>query len=68
MFLFRAKKQLRLGNSETFSHLFIDENLLSLNYSLFRKLKSELTLRNGNNIASFEMVSTFEGKVFVEKE
>ena len=32
IFLFRAKKQLRLSNNETYNDLFINENLTSWNY------------------------------------
>ena len=41
VFLFRAKKELRINRARVYSDLFIDENLTALNYSLFKKLKSE---------------------------
>ena len=40
-FSFLAEKQLRLINCETYNNLFINDNLTSLSYSRFRKLKSE---------------------------
>ena len=41
VFLFRAKKELRINRARVYSDLFINENLTSLNYSIFKKLKSE---------------------------
>ena len=41
VFLFRAKKELRINRARVYSDLFINENLTALNYSLFKKLKSE---------------------------
>ena len=68
LFLFRAKKQLRLSDDETCNDLFIEENLSSLNYSLFRNLKSEKMRRNENKLANFEVVYAFQGNVFKKKE
>ena len=39
----------------------------SLNYSLFEKFKSEKERYSKNNMASFEVVYTYQGKVFVKK-
>ena len=41
VFLFRAKKELRINRARVYSDLFINENLTSLNYFLFKKLKSK---------------------------
>ena len=43
VFLFQAKKQLRINNAQVYRKLFIYENLISLNYFLFKKLKSKKT-------------------------
>ena len=67
VFLYRAKKQLRLSNDKMYNDLFINENLTSLKYSLFRKLKSEKWRRNENDLANFEVLYTFQGKFFVKK-
>ena len=41
VFLFRSQKELRINNAQLYRDLFINEKLTSLNYSLFKKLKSE---------------------------
>ena len=56
IFLFRAKKELRINNAQVYSDLFINENLSSMNYSLLKQLKSEKKRRNGNNLANFQVV------------
>ena len=68
VFLFRAKKELRINSAQVYHDLFINENLTSLNYSLIKKLKSEKKRRSENNLANFEVVYTYQGKVFVKKE
>ena len=67
VFMFRSKKQMRLSNNETCNDLLINENLTSLNYSIFRKPKSERRRRNENYLPNFEVVYTFQGEVFVMK-
>ena len=45
IFLFWAKNQLGLSNDETYNDILNSENLTSLIYSLFRKLKSKKAQR-----------------------
>ena len=65
--LFKVKIALRTSNNEAHSDLFIKENLTSLKYSLLKKLKTENKRRNEHNLVNFEVVYTFQRKVFVEK-
>ena len=42
VFLLRAKKkELRINNAQVYRDIFINENLTSLNYFLFKKLETE---------------------------
>ena len=50
VFLFRAKKELRINIAQVYRELFINENLTSLNYSLFKKLKSEKKTTQGKQL------------------
>ena len=68
VFLFRTKKELLLNNAQVYRDLFINEYLTSLNYSLLEKPKSERKRRIDNNLANYEVVYTYQGKVFVKKE
>ena len=67
VFLFQSKKELRINNAQVYCDLFINENLTSLKYSLFKKLKSEKNRRSENNLTNFEVVYIYQGKVFVTK-
>ena len=68
MLLFQAKKVLRINNAQVCRGLFINGNLTSLNYSLFKMLNSIKKRRSENNLAIFEVVYTYQGKVFVKEE
>ena len=59
---------MHLSNDEIYNELIINKNLTSLNYLLFRKLKSEKRRHNENNLPNFEVVYAFQGKVFEKKE
>ena len=64
-FLFQAEK--RSKNFESHSAFFINENLTSLNYSVLGKPKAEKKRRTDHNLTNFEVIYTFQGKVFVKK-
>ena len=65
--LFHAKKQLRETNFDVYKSLFVNDNLTSLHYSLFKKVKSEKNRRSELGLESFEAVYTLQGKVLVKK-
>ena len=53
VFLFRAKKELRINSAQVYHDLFINENLTSLNYSLIKKLKSEKKTTQRKQLGKF---------------
>ena len=53
VFLFRAKKELRINSAQVYHDLFINENLTSLNYSLLKKLKSEKKTTQRKQLGKF---------------
>ena len=66
-FLYIARKNLRNSNVESCRELYINEDLTSYNFALLMKLKRERKRRIAQNLAGFESVYTFEGKVFVKR-
>ena len=56
----------KLSGSGLKKQFFINEHIAFLNYSLFRNLKSKKIQREENNLANFEGVCTFQGKVLCE--
>ena len=53
VFLFRAKNELRINNAQVYGDLFIYESLTSLNYSVFKKLKSEKKTTQRKQLSNF---------------
>ena len=68
VFLFRVKQELRINSAQVYHDLVINENVTSLNYSLSKKLKSVKKRRSENDLENFEVVYTYQGKVFMKKE
>ena len=67
LFLFSARKRLRIDNPRKTENLFINDHLTSYNYAILKSLKSEKKSRTDAGLTSFDSVYTYEGKVFVKK-
>ena len=66
IFIFKARRKLHLEDEDATKELYINDNLTTLNFGLLMKLKRERTRRNNENIQSFDVVYTFNGRVYVK--
>ena len=66
-FIYKARKVLRENHPQLNENLYLNEHLTTLNYNILKKLKSERDRRKDRNLANFDSIYTFEGRVYVKK-
>ena len=67
-FLFSALKKYRELDASRDDQIYINDNLTTYNYNLFKTLKLERDHLRENQRQTFEVVYSFEGKIFVKKK
>ena len=68
LFLFNARKKLRLDNPSTVTDLYLNDNLSSYNFSILMTLKRLRSDRRNANKKVFETTYTIDGKIFVKMQ
>ena len=63
IFLYKAKKKLRLENDENSNELYLNDNLTPLNHSILMSAKRK---KRDESVSNIKSVYSFEGKVFVK--
>ena len=66
-FIFKARKKIRDKNQEETDGLFINDHLTTFNYKLLNDLKSERTRRSNEGLPNYEVIYTFNGRIFIKK-
>ena len=67
-FIFAARKKLRADYPPNCENLYLNENITSYNFSILKKLKTEKKRCLENNLPCFEVLYTFEGRVYIKKQ
>lgn len=66
-FIYAARKKKRTADPLSCDGLFVSDHLTQFNYSILNTLKAERRKRKDSELASFEYVFTFNGRVYVKK-